>query len=195
MKVHEYQAKELLAQFGVPVPRGRVASSPEEARQIAGVLARHPDALLKTMVEKELGIATEQHGDSPLRGALFMGGAFGAGAAVPILPYVFLPMEYAAYGSVAATALVLFGIGVVKARWTRRNPIVSGLEILIIAAIAGIAGYFFGSILPPDKVDLFLLPILGLIIFLSIAPTAWHLYKENKQEIHALVRSRMGRPG
>ncbi|MGE3985247.1 MAG: ADP-forming succinate--CoA ligase subunit beta [Dehalococcoidia bacterium] len=35
MKVHEYQAKELLAQFGVPVPKGRVASTAEEARAIA----------------------------------------------------------------------------------------------------------------------------------------------------------------
>jgi succinyl-CoA synthetase beta subunit len=35
LKVHEYQAKELLAQFGVPVPKGRVASTPEEARAIA----------------------------------------------------------------------------------------------------------------------------------------------------------------
>ena len=35
MKVHEYQAKDLLAQYGVPVPAGRVASTPEEARQIA----------------------------------------------------------------------------------------------------------------------------------------------------------------
>ncbi len=35
MKVHEYQAKELLAQYGVPVPRGRVAGTPAEARQIA----------------------------------------------------------------------------------------------------------------------------------------------------------------
>ena len=34
MKVHEFQAKELLAKYGVPVPRGRVASTPEEARQI-----------------------------------------------------------------------------------------------------------------------------------------------------------------
>lgn len=31
MKIHEYQAKELLAEQGVPVPRGRAASSPEEA--------------------------------------------------------------------------------------------------------------------------------------------------------------------
>ncbi|MEX1022824.1 MAG: ADP-forming succinate--CoA ligase subunit beta [Dehalococcoidia bacterium] len=35
MKLHEYQAKEVLARFGVPVPRGRVASTPEEAEAIA----------------------------------------------------------------------------------------------------------------------------------------------------------------
>jgi succinyl-CoA synthetase beta subunit len=35
VKVHEYQAKELLAQFGVPVPKGRVASTPDEARAVA----------------------------------------------------------------------------------------------------------------------------------------------------------------
>ena len=34
MKLHEYQAKELLARFGVPVPKGRVARTPEEAEQI-----------------------------------------------------------------------------------------------------------------------------------------------------------------
>src|SRR5512134_3037520 len=35
MKIHEYQAKEILARYGVPVPRGRVAATPEEAVQIA----------------------------------------------------------------------------------------------------------------------------------------------------------------
>ncbi|HEV2064169.1 MAG TPA: ADP-forming succinate--CoA ligase subunit beta [Thermoanaerobaculia bacterium] len=35
MKVHEYQAKAILARFGVPVPRGEVTESPEEAREIA----------------------------------------------------------------------------------------------------------------------------------------------------------------
>jgi len=38
MKIHEYQAKALLAQFGVPVPKGRVATTPAEARQIAAEL-------------------------------------------------------------------------------------------------------------------------------------------------------------
>ena len=31
MKIHEYQAKEVLARFGVPVPRGKVATSVDEA--------------------------------------------------------------------------------------------------------------------------------------------------------------------
>ena len=35
MKIHEYQGKELLRKFGVPVPRGLVAHSPEEAYQAA----------------------------------------------------------------------------------------------------------------------------------------------------------------
>lgn len=35
MKLHEYQAKELLARFGVPVPGGRVAYSPDEAKAVA----------------------------------------------------------------------------------------------------------------------------------------------------------------
>ena len=35
MKIHEYQAKEILKSYGVPVPKGRVAETPEEARKIA----------------------------------------------------------------------------------------------------------------------------------------------------------------
>src|SRR3990170_4977371 len=35
MKVHEFQAKELLARYGVPVPRGHVAAAAEEAEAIA----------------------------------------------------------------------------------------------------------------------------------------------------------------
>ena len=36
MKLHEYQAKELLREHGIPVPEGRVARTPEEARALAG---------------------------------------------------------------------------------------------------------------------------------------------------------------
>jgi succinyl-CoA synthetase beta subunit len=35
LNLHEYQAKEILARYGVPVPPGRVAYTPEEAKRIA----------------------------------------------------------------------------------------------------------------------------------------------------------------
>ena len=35
MKIHEFQAKQIIAQFGVAVPKGRVAKSPDEAKAIA----------------------------------------------------------------------------------------------------------------------------------------------------------------
>ena len=38
MKIHEYQAKSILARHGVPVPRGEVAFSGPEARDIAARL-------------------------------------------------------------------------------------------------------------------------------------------------------------
>ena len=38
MKIHEYQGKEILRAYNVPVPRGHVASSPQEARQVAETL-------------------------------------------------------------------------------------------------------------------------------------------------------------
>ena len=35
MKVHEYQAKEILAEFGIPVPRSGVAATDGEALDVA----------------------------------------------------------------------------------------------------------------------------------------------------------------
>jgi succinyl-CoA synthetase beta subunit len=35
MKIHEFQAKQLLAEFGVPIPKGRVATTAAEAEKIA----------------------------------------------------------------------------------------------------------------------------------------------------------------
>ena len=35
MNIHEYQAKQLLRRYGVPVPRGDVAHTPQEAEAVA----------------------------------------------------------------------------------------------------------------------------------------------------------------
>ena len=120
----------------------------DQALQVARIMAAHPETLLKTMVEKELGLTVEEGGGSPLQGALVMGAAFGLGTIPPVLPHVFLIGDVAVIVSVAATLAVLFAIGAVKSRWTHRSWFASGMEILLLGAVAGIAGYFFGSILP-----------------------------------------------
>src|SRR5262245_27045955 len=38
MKIHEYQAKSILAKYGVPVPQGEVVETAEAAAQVAGKL-------------------------------------------------------------------------------------------------------------------------------------------------------------
>jgi predicted membrane protein (TIGR00267 family) len=103
--------------------------------------------LLKTMVEKELGLAVEADANA-LRGAIVMGASFGIAALVPILPYLLLPVGTALYFSVGLAAGLLFAMGVVKSRWTRRGWLISGAEIFALGAFAGIAGYFFGTLLP-----------------------------------------------
>jgi succinyl-CoA synthetase beta subunit len=40
MKLHEYQAKEMLAKYGVPINEGQVAHTPEEAEEIARRIGR-----------------------------------------------------------------------------------------------------------------------------------------------------------
>src|ERR1700730_13117824 len=49
MKIHEYQGKELLKKFGVPVPRGMVARSIEEAYHAAKELAT-PVVVVKAQI-------------------------------------------------------------------------------------------------------------------------------------------------
>jgi membrane-associated protein len=57
-----------------------------------------------------------------------------------------------------------------------------------------VAGYALGSVIPADILDRWLYLIIAIVIALSVAPTAIHLYRENRDEIHARIRSR-GRHG
>jgi vacuolar iron transporter family protein len=121
--------------------------SRESALRVAQEIAGNKKVLLKTMVEKELGVAVHEPGGA-LRGAAVMGVSFGVASLVPVLPYLFLPVGTAIYVSVLLTGAALFAMGVVKSNWTHRHWLPSGLEIFALGAFAGIAGYLFGTILP-----------------------------------------------
>src|SRR5881296_3716424 len=51
-----------------------------QASAMAATIAEHPDVLLKTMVEKELGLTGDDAEGSPMQGAMIMGASFGIGA-------------------------------------------------------------------------------------------------------------------
>lgn len=122
----------------------------EQAYAVAKQLGKHPESLLRTMVSKELGLTHDEDdtAGSPLRGAAFMGGSFAVGAAFPILPFLFAEGLPALAAATLLTGLVLFVLGAIKSRWTHRSWLWSGLEIVVLAAVAGVAGYLFGTLLP-----------------------------------------------
>src|SRR6202046_5284824 len=49
MNIHEYQAKQILGRFGVPVPKGQFATTPEEAAAAFTALAQ-PKAVVKAQI-------------------------------------------------------------------------------------------------------------------------------------------------
>ncbi len=55
MDLYEYQAKELFAEYGVPVQRGQVAATPEEARDIAAGFAAEGTPLVVVKAQVKVG--------------------------------------------------------------------------------------------------------------------------------------------
>lgn len=141
----EHRPEEAAAEVALMFEQEGMA--PDAARRVASEIGRYPEVLLRTMVEKELGIAVDG-GRSAFQGALVMGLAFGAAALVPLLPFVFLPIAAGPAAAVVTSVVATFAIGVVKSRWTRKSPLRSGAEVVVLAAVAGIAGFFFGTLLP-----------------------------------------------
>lgn len=125
----------------------REGLSETSAKRVAAELARAPDVLLKTMVEKELGITVEA-GPGALQGALVLAATFAVASLVPIGPFLVLPVATALPVAIGLSAAVMFVLGVVKARFTRANPLVSGLQIVALVAGASAGGFVVGTLLP-----------------------------------------------
>lgn len=62
------------------------------------------------------------------------------------MPYALLPRSSAIVASILETVIALFAVGAAKTRYTGLNPIKSGLEMLGIAALAGVAGFVAGHL-------------------------------------------------
>ena len=126
-----YQAR------GVPKP---------DADKLANIMISNPETGLNTLVREELGINPEDL-VSPY-GAMFSSFfAFAIGAFIPLLPFLLGQHSWSLNVSIALTGLSLFFIGGVLSLFTNKNPILLGLRMLMIGAIAGVASYGIGSLI------------------------------------------------
>jgi VIT1/CCC1 family predicted Fe2+/Mn2+ transporter len=68
------------------------------------------------------------------------------GSFVPITPYFFLPIANALWVSLGVSVVVLFLVGLYKAKMTVGKPFKSGIQMVVIGMSAALAGYFIGKL-------------------------------------------------
>jgi VIT1/CCC1 family predicted Fe2+/Mn2+ transporter len=120
---------------------------PQRAREIAFDVAKDRKKMLRVLAREELGLDVETQA-SPAKNAGVMALSFLSGAVFPILPYALMHGVHAFVTSILLAALVLFGVGIIKARIVDTNPWRSGLETFVIGTLAGLLGYVLGTLIP-----------------------------------------------
>lgn len=82
-----------------------------------------------------------------LKAALVVGFSAVIGSLIPLVPFVLLPVSTSIWVSILITALVLYVVGVYKARTTVGRPWKSGLEMALIGTVSALVGYAIGLLL------------------------------------------------
>lgn len=113
--------------------------------RIVDHLTSDEDRWLRAMVTDELGVVRENEHHPVIQG-LLVGASFVVGGIIPVLP--FLPpaprAQVWAYFLTAATALMF---GALKAQYTLKGPVRSGLEFLGVVTLGTAAGVAAGLLL------------------------------------------------
>lgn len=115
----------------------------ELLEKIVEVITSDDKVWLQTMMQEELMLSPVPKG-RPFMAALVVGLSAVIGSFVPLIPFIFLSIQQGIYVSMALSAVVLFGLGAVKAKMTVGNIGKSGIEIAVIGIISALAGYGVG---------------------------------------------------
>lgn len=118
------------------------------ARSMAETASKDKHLFLTEMAYRELHISSGAM-ENPTRNALFMLFSYIFGGMIPIVPYLFLPINNGMMVSITATLLGLFILGVMTTRFTKRTWWKAGLEMLGLASLAAIVGYAIGRLVDP----------------------------------------------
>jgi VIT1/CCC1 family predicted Fe2+/Mn2+ transporter len=120
--------------------------SADEADRVAARLMADPANALDTKVREELGLDPDELG-SPWGAAGSSFAAFGAGAVIPLLPFILLNGTPALLGALGASFLALFLVGALVSLVTGRGLLFSGLRQVAIGAIAAAVTYGVGTLI------------------------------------------------
>jgi VIT1/CCC1 family predicted Fe2+/Mn2+ transporter len=111
-------------------------------------MAENPEEMLKTLAHEELGLS-DQAFQNPWRSAGSAAAATAVGAAVPVLPYLFIGGLPALIASFVISTLAHFAVGAAKVVVTGRTWWKSGLEMMVIGLGEAAITYGIGLLVAP----------------------------------------------
>jgi vacuolar iron transporter family protein len=111
--------------------------------QIVSHITADPTRWRNVMMREELGFGADVT-EPPLRSGIAVCVAYLVGAAVPLLPYLFVAAPLGILVSALATVIALFLVGAGKTLITTRSWWRSGLESMAIGVIAALITYSVG---------------------------------------------------
>lgn len=116
------------------------------AKELVEDIHRDPDIALQAHAKEELGIDPEELG-SATEAAVSSFVAFGIGAFVPLLPWLFTSGTAGTVITIALASVTAVVVGLALARFTARSYLRSALRQLGIAVFAAAATYGLGSLI------------------------------------------------
>ena len=117
--------------------------SEEEARTLVARIQERPDHFLSTLVQEELGLS-EATFPNPWSACLSATVSTAIGGLIPVLPFVFSQGMPAVLWAAGLSIVAHFVVGIAKSLVTTRPWWVSGLEMTLVAVIAGTLTYGLG---------------------------------------------------
>jgi len=109
---------------------------------------------VNSMMVNELGMLKDDR--KPLNAAWITFASFVVFGLLPLLIYALdsifkfhLTMSTMFLIAICLSGVALFGLGAAKYFITKRNPLLSGLEMLIVGGLAAAVSYFIGLLLKP----------------------------------------------
>jgi VIT1/CCC1 family predicted Fe2+/Mn2+ transporter len=118
--------------------------TPEQSTALAVAVQNDPKAMGGLMLALDGAAETPLN---PLEQALWMLLADFFAAAVPILPFVFLPVPQARIVSAAVTTALLVALGIGRAQIAKRNAVRTVVETVSIGVAAALAGVAIGVLI------------------------------------------------